>query len=183
MISLFLLLIFPLFSDSSFSDRNINFVLNKDKHGEYTSINYSFKFSSLKDLKYIYKIPANFYYDISNIELRDSFRVRYYGYNSYPFRYFIGKKKKIEFQKDSQNNEETSEEKKEKSKDIYRLSLSPFFEDIRENIDYYLFDFLMKNLTDEWSGLKKMEKKEFIKDITSIDTFGLVVLNYNKESK
>lgn len=151
----------------SFSDSKINLTFDKNSRATNTYLTYSFKFSGFSDFLNFYSIPINFYKDISNINLRDSVRFKYYGYSTYPFRYFISKKKKIEF--NGENGSDSAKALEVKNDSRIRLSLSPLIEDVKENINWYLFDLTVKNFSEEWKRLEISQKKEFLKDLSSIN--------------
>ncbi|HOL63464.1 MAG TPA: hypothetical protein PK103_08890, partial [Elusimicrobiales bacterium] len=167
MISFFLSFLLLNSYSQSFSDSKINLTLDKNSRVTRTYLTYSFKFSSFSDFLSFYSLPLNFYKDISNINLRDSVRFKYYGYSTYPFRYFISKKKKIEF--NGENGSDSTKSLEVKNDSRVRLSLSPLIEDVKENTNWYLFDLTVKNFSEEWKSLEISQKKEFLKDLSYIN--------------
>lgn len=166
---LFISLILNL-NSQNFADSKVNITVDKNSYRTNTYLTYSFRFSSFNDVLGFYLIPSDFYYRVSNISLRDSVRLKYYGYSTYPFRYFIGEKKKVEFADNTEHNEQSMNNKeREVKKNYLKLSLNPLFDDIKENINWYFFDLTMKSFSEDWTKLDTKAKKEFLGDLSAIN--------------
>ncbi len=158
LITIFLLSLFP----QNFSS-NVNLTMEKSSEQTRTFITYSLSFKNFEDIKNFYMIPFDFYEKTLSMDLRDSFKLRYYGYSTYPFRYLISEKKeKITFDNSQSNG---IKEEKTVKKRFLKLNLNPFFEDFKENINWYIIDMAFSNI-EGWSSIGKSSKKEFIKGLS-----------------
>ncbi|MBP7796003.1 MAG: hypothetical protein KA059_04425 [Elusimicrobiales bacterium] len=150
---------------STTDDSKVYLTMDKNNSGTKTYLTYSIRFNSFTDFKYIYKLPFNIYSGLTNLELRNDFKLRYYGISTYPFRYIISNKKNIDF-----SGAEGGSVKGDSSRGSYRikLTLNPLYDDLKENINWYLFDLSMKSFSSDWGKLNKEDKKQFLNDISSL---------------
>lgn len=165
---IFILVSLTLFSqtpESISDDSKVYLTMDKNNSGTQTYLTYSIKFNSFTDFKYFYKLPFNFYNGLMNLELRNDFKLRYYGISTYPFRYIISSKKNIDF-----NRADVGSAEGVNNKENYRvkLTLNPLYDDLKENINWYLFDLSMKSFSSEWGRLSKENKKQFLNDISKL---------------
>jgi len=142
----------------SFTQNNekLNLTFSKDSNQSSIVFIYSMRFSSIYDFANLYLVPFKVYYTFSSTQLRDFVIVRYYGVKSYPLRYFMRKKTEY-ILLDNENKDYSYREK-------YNLKLFDIF-DIKEGLDYYFIDMLMRNISYKWSEISKQDKKIFINDL------------------
>lgn len=146
------------------NNSQIDIVLDKNQRETRGFLTYSLRFSNFSDSMSLYKLPSSFYDAMSNFNLLDSFKFKYYGYSTYPFRLFIARKKSPILNHYPQQNSAKPDDNKKESYYLH-LSLLPLFDEIKENINYYIIDIGMKSILNDWNKLSFSQKKEFIKDI------------------
>jgi len=163
-----------LFSEESSS---VNITMDKNSNSIKTYLSYNLRFSDFNDILRFYNIPLDFYRRLFTIDLRSSFRLKYHGYSTYPFRYFISKKKKVEFNSKGESAKQVEE------KNYFKLSLNPFYEDLKENIDWYILDITMRHFSNDWGNLDYKSKNQFLNDLSSLNIPLLSSIEKNKNDK
>lgn len=120
------------------------------------SVSYSFRFFNISDLIEIYRIPFYLIKDIKSFSPGKTLKLKIYGQSFYVFRYFNKKKEPI-----SNLSQNTPSNSNEAEPDFFEYYSSI----LNKNIGFYIIDFALKSVSDEYTKTPKEKRKEFINDL------------------
>lgn len=165
----------------AFENSRLNFLYEKDERGQRGLITFNSKWD-WKDAKRFYMLPFSFYKSAERMDLAKDVKFKYYGYNLKPFKIIninalrnkkniSGVKKEETENGESDSSENSSQNSTASSKKRKFISLSPLYDDLRENFDDFILENSLKHLNPQWSSVSKEGKKEFFKDLSSTGIF------------
>ncbi|NLI09948.1 MAG: hypothetical protein GX447_04220 [Elusimicrobia bacterium] len=164
----------------AFENSRLNFLYEKDERGQRGLITFNSKWD-WKDAKRFYMLPFSFYKSAERMDLAKDVKFKYYGYNLKPFKIIninaLRSKKNISGVKEevrdgeSDSSEISSQNSTASSKKRKFISLSPLYDDLKENFDDFILENSLKHLNPQWSSVSKEGKKEFFKDLSSTGIF------------
>lgn len=164
--------------------------LTRDSRDARVGLDYSIRwdFSDLAHLKPGLKTLSDGIAALRNWDITENTRVRYYGFAANPWRVFIAKEKVGGSFAAGGGTAMTAGGEKPEYKKHLRLSLSPLVDDFKRNLDENLREALLrsslrqvKTVGPQWRSVGTAGKKEFFKDVGSLDIWGLPGLDSAKE--
>ena len=166
--------------------------ITKDSRDSRVGLDYSIRwdFSDLAHIRPSFKTLADGIASVRNWDITENTRVRYYGFATNPWRIFIAREKAPvggAAASGPGNAPAVTEAGSERPvyKKRLRLSFSPLVDDFKRNLDDNLRSVLLQNSLKsagpQWQHVDTQGKKEFIKDVISLDIWGAPGLDATKK--
>ncbi len=122
---------------------------------------------------------------VRNWDITENTRVRYYGFATNPWRLLIAKEKMNGTSVPGGGPAMTAGGGKPEYLRRLRLSLSPLMDDFKQNLDENLRSVLLQNALKpagpQWQRVGTSGKKDFVKDVMSLDIWGVPGLDKAKQ--
>jgi len=162
---------------------------SKDSYSSRVGLDYSIRwdFSDLASFKPGLGIIYSGIKAVTNWDITENTRLDYYGFKTNPWRLIIAKERKPpgggEAPASPVAGGVVSPVTPEYRKRV-RLSVSPLVDDIKRNFDDGLRDFLLRgslsNLSPEWEKMGTADRKAFVKDVLSVNVWGMPLPGVNE---
>jgi len=162
---------------------------SKDSYSSRVGLDYSIRwdFSDLASFKPGIGIIYSGIKAVTNWDMTENTRLNYYGFKTNPWRLIIAKEKKSAgngaVAASAGGGGVVSPVTPEYSKRV-RLSISPLVDDLKRNFDEGLRNFLLRgslrNLSPEWEKLGDANRKAFVRDVLSVNIWGVPLPGVNE---
>ena len=158
--------------------------IEKDRYDSRVGLDYSIRwdFSDLKNIRPNIKTLAEGIAAVRNWDITENTRVKYYGFSTNPWRIIIEKEKAggpaAQAGEPVAGGGGVHEYKKR-----LRLSFSPLVDDVKRDFDENLRNALLEASVGgrQWQKVSRQEKKIFLKDVLSLDIWGVPGLDETKK--
>ena len=161
--------------------------LTKDRRDSRVGLDYSIRwdFSDIAHLRPGLKTLAEGIAAVRNWDITENTRVRYYGFAANPWRIFIAKERVAGASVLGGRSAITSGGEKPEYQKRLRLSFSPLVDDLKRDLDEDLRNALLQNALKpagpQWGQVNTSGKKDFVKDVMSLDIWDVPGLGSAKE--
>lgn len=161
---------------------------SKDSYSSRVGLDYSIRwdFSDLASFKPGLGIIYSGIKAVTNWDITENTRLDYYGFKTNPWRLIIAKERKSPpggVTPAAPGGGVVSPVPQEYRKRV-RLSVSPLVDDIKRNFDDGLRGFLLrsslKDLSPEWERMGDANRKAFVKDVLSVNVWGMPLPGVNE---
>lgn len=161
---------------------------SKDSYSSRVGLDYSVRwdFSDLASFKPGLGIIYSGIKAVTNWDITENTRLDYYGFKTNPWRLIIAKERKSQVAGEtpvSPGGGVVSPVTPEYRKRM-RLSVSPLVDDIKRNFNDGLRGFLLrsslKDLSPEWERMGDANRKAFVKDVLSVNVWGMPLPGVNE---
>lgn len=161
---------------------------SKDSYSSRVGLDYSIRwdFSDLASFKPGLGIIYSGIKAVTNWDITENTRLDYYGFKTNPWRLIIAKERKSPAGGEAPvtpGGGVVSPVPQEYRKRV-RLSVSPLVDDIKRNFDDGLRGFLLrsslKDLSPEWERMGDANRKAFVKDVLSVNVWGMPLPGVNE---
>lgn len=162
---------------------------SKDSYSSRVGLDYSIRwdFSDLASFKPGLGIIYSGIKAVTNWDITENTRLDYYGFKTNPWRLIIAKERKSPAAGEAPvtpgGGGVVSPVPQEYRKRV-RLSVSPLVDDIKRNFDDGLRGFLLrsslKDLSPEWERMGDADRKAFVKDVLSVNVWGMPLPGVNE---
>jgi hypothetical protein len=169
------------------SPLTLNFI--KDFNSSRVQVDYSLRwdFSDLKKVRVGPRLLLAPVRAISGWDARENTRVRAYGFSTKPLKMFIAEERVPGASPEaSGDGGQAGAQGPAATRRRFRMSLDPLYRDLTENMDESLRRFALDSalapVTPEWRGVSEQGKKEFLRDVLSLDVWEAPVLRSKREA-